>query len=228
MSTTGDHVFAREFFLPNERENLPKVPSCSRCNNEKSALEHYLTSILPFGGRHNSATENLSTMVPKRLERNKKLHEKLANTRSRALCKEPDGPDSECMILPLEGDKYLELFSFITKGLIWYHWKVLITSEYSIATAALTKHGVEQFNKHFMALDSAQRVESRLANNAFSYIGMQGVDLPQISVWYFSVYNGLKVATSNANHSESSTIIGALSGPNKLIDGFKDVFSTAT
>ncbi len=45
-TATGDHVFAREFFPEAARANLPKVPACESCNNEKSRLEHYLTAVL--------------------------------------------------------------------------------------------------------------------------------------------------------------------------------------
>jgi hypothetical protein len=50
LATTNDHVISREFFLVKNRANLPQVPACGRCNNEKSALEHYLTVVLAFGG----------------------------------------------------------------------------------------------------------------------------------------------------------------------------------
>jgi hypothetical protein len=76
-SVTGDHVFAREFFLPAQRSDLPQVPVCECCNNEKSRVEHYLTTLLPFGGRHSDSTENLKKQVPKRLERNHRLHSEL-------------------------------------------------------------------------------------------------------------------------------------------------------
>jgi len=55
---TGDHIFAREFFMQDRRANLPKVPACKHCNNEKSQLEHYLTAVLPFCGRHPDASGN--------------------------------------------------------------------------------------------------------------------------------------------------------------------------
>jgi len=64
-ATTSDHVISREFFLVKHRDNLPQVPACDRCNNEKSALEHYLTVVLAFGARYSHAVENLSAMVPK-------------------------------------------------------------------------------------------------------------------------------------------------------------------
>jgi hypothetical protein len=70
-AVTGDHLFAREFFLKTQRANLPQVPTCDRCNGEKSKLEHYLTAVLPFGGRHPDALTNLSQMVEPRLAKNK-------------------------------------------------------------------------------------------------------------------------------------------------------------
>ena len=51
-SEDGDHVVSREFFLPEKRAGLPKVPACKACNNAKATLEHYLTAVMPFGGRH--------------------------------------------------------------------------------------------------------------------------------------------------------------------------------
>ena len=72
-STTADHVFAREFFLTERRSNIPKVPACKACNEDKARLEFYLTGVLPFGGRHPDARVNLSTMLPKRLAKNASL-----------------------------------------------------------------------------------------------------------------------------------------------------------
>lgn len=74
-SSGADHVLAREFFLPERRANLPKVPACGECNDRKSELEHYLTAVLPFGGNHPDSTALLSAGVPKRLAKNPKLHQ---------------------------------------------------------------------------------------------------------------------------------------------------------
>jgi hypothetical protein len=79
---TGDHIFAREFFVLSARADLPQAPICSECNNEKSKLEHYLTAVLPFGGRHAHASENLAVQVPKRLEKNAKLYRHLKAERN--------------------------------------------------------------------------------------------------------------------------------------------------
>lgn len=223
LATTGDHVFAREFFLPNERDNLPKIPACAKCNNEKANLEHYLTAILPFGGRHEGAKENLSTMVPKRLARNRKLHKELHEKRGHTLSVEPEGPESKCMTLPIDGQKLLDLFSFITKGLIWDHWGILLPKEFSVVTTALTKFGESFFRKHFLSLNSKQRVENIIGKKTFAYIGLQAVDVPQITVWLYTIYNGLKLTETTGNFSEASTIIGALTGPTELIDSYKEI-----
>jgi 5-methylcytosine-specific restriction endonuclease McrA len=36
ISETRDHVVAKEFFLEEDRANLPLVPACGICNGEKS------------------------------------------------------------------------------------------------------------------------------------------------------------------------------------------------
>src|ERR1700733_6597816 len=78
VSQTGDHVVARKFFLDRRRRDLPKVPACTPCNTAKSGLETYLTSVMPFGGLHPNAHETLSSMLPRRLEKNPTLHRSLA------------------------------------------------------------------------------------------------------------------------------------------------------
>ena len=82
-SDTGDHVIARGFFLPSERGELPQVPACNQCNNEKSRLEHHLTTVLPFGARHAAASRTLNELVPGRLEHNERVHRDLLDAWNR-------------------------------------------------------------------------------------------------------------------------------------------------
>jgi hypothetical protein len=80
-STTGDHVFARGFVPPDKRDHLPQVPACAQCNGEKAKLEHYLATVLPFGGQHADARQVLNEMVEPRLAKNAKLHRELSAMR---------------------------------------------------------------------------------------------------------------------------------------------------
>jgi 5-methylcytosine-specific restriction endonuclease McrA len=57
VSTTRDHVVAKEFFLARDRGDLPVVPACKKCNRDKSILEHYTLTILPLASRHVDAKE---------------------------------------------------------------------------------------------------------------------------------------------------------------------------
>lgn len=102
LSITADHVFAREFFPLMERGGLPKVPACAQCNRLKSVAEHYLTALLPFGGQHRSAAEDLVTMVPPRLDRNAKLRRTLAAGKRDIWMKTPAGVILPSMSLPLD------------------------------------------------------------------------------------------------------------------------------
>lgn len=217
-SKTADHIFAREFFLLARRNNLPKVPSCLCCNGKKSQLEHYLSSLLPFGGQHQDAKTNLTQMVPKRLSRNQRLHEELYRNKSYSLLRDSSAQAVTTMVLPFDGKKLLALFEYITKGLLWHHWKTILSNEYFVQTISLTKAGEDFFENNFLNLYSPNRVSVALGGDTFRYIGAQGVDDPQISVWVFTIYNGVRLSESGTDHCETSTKIGALTGNKRLLE----------
>ena len=152
-SDTGDHVFAREFFLIDKRQNLPKVPSCNKCNNDKSTLEHSLTALLPFGGRHIAAKDNLAKMVPKRLSKNKKLHKELNKKQSSIWRQRPSGIARPSMTLPVNFDEISKLFNYIVKGLTYYHFNAYLPSDIEIEVLALTPFGEDFFEKHSPDMD---------------------------------------------------------------------------
>jgi hypothetical protein len=62
--STSDHEIARGFFLKTARENLPQVPACVSCNNEKARLEQHLLTVLPFGAQHAAAAQTLNELLP--------------------------------------------------------------------------------------------------------------------------------------------------------------------
>lgn len=84
-SADGDHVIARSFFLPDKRQGIPIVPACQPCNNAKSELEHYLSAVMPFGGRHDDSRRTLLELIPRRLAKNRKLLDLLRSGWSEAL-----------------------------------------------------------------------------------------------------------------------------------------------
>ena len=206
-SETGDHIFAREFFLLDKRNNLPKVPACKSCNNDKSTLEHYLLSVLPFGARHADAATNLENMVPPRLTKNAKLHRQLAAGTDREWINE-NGILLRGLTLPFDGEKLEGLFRYIVKGLLWHHWQVSLTKDHFVGAGMLSNAGETVFDKLFN-LNAKNRVNISLGEGTIRYEGAQATDNPHISLWKFSIYGGLKFGgDADLPHETPSTVWG--------------------
>lgn len=219
ISVTGDHVFAREFFLENQRDNLPQVPACEKCNNRKSALEHYLTAVLPFGGMHAQAEETLKMMVPRRLASNKKLHRLLRD----GMIHLEDNGSSKGGLFPMDGNAVTQLFEFIAKGLSWFHWGTIIEKTSIVSAMALTKTGVAFFRERFFALNAKARVENTVGDRVFSYTGIQAVDTDQITVWLFEAYAGLRM-TDKDDIKDYSNVVGVVTNPPSLEERVASAF----
>ena len=210
---TGDHVFAREFFMDSERNNPIKVPACVECNNEKSKIEHYLTSLLPFGGMHQDAKEHLVKLVPKRLDKNQKLKNNLqAGMQYIALTNEL-GESIRHLALPFDGDSYTGLFKYIAKALIWHHWGVFLSKDSFVYATALTEFGADMFHKYFFSLNPKNRIEHEIGVKTMKYLGVQAVDNDQITIWQFEVYNGLVTSSNAEDGFNKSSCIGVITGP---------------
>ncbi|MGA2606629.1 MAG: HNH endonuclease [Terriglobia bacterium] len=190
-AVTGDHIFAREFFLPSARANLPQAPTCDKCNNEKSKLEHYLTTVLPFGGRHADASVNLASMVPKRLGKNVRLHRRLIAGQQIVSAPDKEGKFEETIAIPFEGEKLEQLFSMIVRGLVWHHWRVYLADGYAVQTHTVTTHGLHLCENLLFRPNARDRVQGNHGNGTFIYEGAQAIDDPGITVWKFAVYGGL-------------------------------------
>jgi hypothetical protein len=132
-----------------------------------------LTALLGFGGRHADATENLTNLVPRRLEKNAALHRRLAAGLSRQ--------GSE-LTIPFEPEKLIGLFEFIAKGLAWYHWKELIEQDTAVWARLLNATGESLFTQLFLH-NAEARVSESPGNGTFTYEGAQSADNPQMTVW---------------------------------------------
>lgn len=201
-STTGDHIFARSFFLKTNRGNLPKAPTCNQCNNEKSTLEHYLATVLPFGGRHQDAQANLEN-TSRRLEKNKKLHHEIATKMQWIPI---DGAST--LTLPFDGDLFHKLIVYIVKGLLWHHWKTVLEPEHDIRVKFITQHEENFFSQYIEKL--ATRIQENLGQGTILYEGAHSNDDPCMSIWIFSIYGGLVLTDSPITSSEESGKIVAI------------------
>lgn len=207
QAVTGDHIFAREFFLSAARANLPQAPTCAECNNAKSKLEHYLTAVLPFGGRHGDAVENLASMVPKRLQKNARLHRELSGGRSYMLLPDLLGMPVRSMVVPIDGKQLEALFAMAARGLIWFYWRLYLNEEYAVETSTLTRIGEQFYDQALFKLNGRNRVRGNIGGGTFIYEGIQAMDDPCLTVWRFAIYGGLAFCGDEDVPSESASTI---------------------
>lgn len=214
-ATTADHIFSRQLFLVRNRGNLPQAPACQKCNNEKSQLENYLTAVLPFGGRHPDAHENLANLVPGRLAKNLRLHRELNAGRGQIWHME-DGIFRAAMTIPVEPARIGALFSLTARALAWYHWRQYLLPDHESKALQLTRFGSEFFDR-FFAMNAANRVRHDLGNRTVSYSGVQAVDTPQLTLWRIQLYGGISFSGDPAVPNEVTTEVGAITGPKRLV-----------
>jgi hypothetical protein len=216
LSSIGDHIFAREFFLKKQRANLPKVPSCQKCNNEKSKLEHYLTTLLPFGGRHDDAKKNLKRMVPKRLKKNAKLHRNLSAKMNSVWAQEDSGIYAKQRFFEIEKTAITELFEYIVRGLYWLHCNTILEKDAYIKVLALSKYGEEYFDTNFISIKEFDHYSENYGSGTISYEGVKDPTNSMLSWWVFSIYGGLQLIDSSKTQGDISEKIGVFTVPERM------------
>lgn len=225
-STGPDHVIARQFFPQGERPDIPKVPACDACNKRKSDLELYFTALLPFGSNHPSGQAVLKEDVSKRLDKNRKLARELNFLAGYSWGGNESGIIVPSLELPVEEALLEELFSMICQGLLFHHFKARIGPDNFVKVAALTEYGEEKFkSEHFPSTEG--NVWDDLGPGVFQYVGKQGVDYPELSMWLMRFYAGVTLLDKKGP-SKSMCFIG-LTGHKRIKDdiGFRLNFENA-
>ncbi len=189
ISSSPDHVVARAFFPKEQRSGIPKVPACENCNNKKSALETYLTTVLPFGGRHEKSAQILTNQVPKRLDRNRKLRKQLAESFKSDIVVSSEGYIQVAKTFHVDASKIEELYKLIVKGLCWCEFKLLLPPETSDLEVGIVGPEFAPFIDNMMKMNGKQKCHKKLAEGLFQYEGVQATDNDLITIWKMSLYN---------------------------------------
>jgi hypothetical protein len=214
VADTDEHIFSRQFFTVANRANLPKAPACRICNGAKAKLEHYLTVVVPFGGRHPDALVVLETMVPPRLAKNAKLHRKLAAYRSDTWARTGSGLMIRKMALPFDSTALQDYFAYAVRGLLWHHWSMYLPEDSFVDAMCITAAG-ERIIEHQLSLNARARVSENLGNGTIAYRAAQGIDRPDVSVWQFKLYGGIVLAGDPTSPDEDTTTIAAFTAPRR-------------
>jgi len=191
-ATTADHVIAREFFFRDDRGNLPQVPACNECNNDKSKLEHYVTAALMAGSRLAEGDRYRSEMVSPRLAKNQKL------AREMGIGKPPVWTNVNGILQPMheliiDPNKINQLMGLIAKGLYFHHFGKPLSSDFYAEAktidpnkeAALWASMADYFPVE------ATRVGDDLGNGTFVYAGARSTANEFFSAWQMAWHNGI-------------------------------------
>ena len=222
-ATTDDHVFAREFFTVEDRQNLPKAPACPKCNNEKSKFEHYLTAVLPFAGKHPQAAANLEGGVPGRLAKNQKLSSELIGSMRPAWLREEGGLYQQTGIFDFDHAKLEGFLKYVGRGLAWHHWKVYLRPDDEVSVLLMTDAHSALFASVTSSWRNVQRVVGNLGNGTVQYVGVQAADPPELTLWTISMYGGLVLSDDRRKidgQMQPCSMWWVITGPNELNEGF--------
>lgn len=188
-ATGRDHIFARSFFPPANRGDLPQAPACDACAGRKSRLESELAAVLPLAANHSDAPNLLST-VPEKI---------LGNARLRRHLEEHGAAvDEEARVIDLgqvddlefDGGLLIELFEMIVRGLYFHHWQMRLAPEFTVRARAFPRTAAMPVLDLFKTNGGAH-VQADLGNGAFLYQGLRTADNPSASLWRFRILGGV-------------------------------------
>jgi hypothetical protein len=124
------------------------------------------------------------------------------------------------MTLPFESEKVDRLFRFIAKGLAWHHWRVLLDGKTGVWAGILSAQGEEIF-KALLAQNGRARVIESVGAGTFTYDGLQGTDIPQLSVWTFRIYGGITLGGDPVEPAAKTSIVGAMTATKEALARFQ-------
>jgi hypothetical protein len=215
-SVAPDHVLAREFCLVDKRSGIPKVPACAECNKKKSDLEHYVTAVAPFGARHADSTENLTTMVPGRLAKNRPLHRQLEQGLSWHFESRDGLTWVQTLAVPFDARKLLRLYEYMAQGLAHWHWGVYLPRDTCEIYAGFVIPQVEALFDRMLTVAVAHKVTENLSEGVLLYTGIQDPNHPQLTVWRISLYDGATFGSDPHNPPHTPSRAYVVSGPKSL------------
>ena len=218
ISSTGDHVIPRKFVPEHLRANLPQVPACAACNNAKSADEHYLATVLPFGGNHPEASAMLERDVPRRLEKNKRLHLELA--RGQAEVRFSDGAGvGPTLTLNVEAERITRFARRVIQGLHAHHWEPVSKGTW-VGAGVLAPAG-QQFQLELMHMGGL-RLRRDIGDGLFSYAALRSMERPYISAWWLRLFGGVMLGGDPAMPGFASRDLFGLVASNPFPELFAD------
>jgi len=213
----GDYVIARKFIPVGKRRYLPRVPSCKKCNNDKSKLETYAAAILPFGSNALFAKDMLAEGVPPRLDKNLKLRNELRKGSRRVWIRSQSNLIVPSGSVPLRGGELIKLLKMIIRGMAYYHWKTIIPSNYYVEVYSVTDDEIDYFRANILSGFAESYMNLNIGDGCFIYSCTRDPEDPGISAWEMSFY-GARVTCSSDKGELRQRFFCGLTGPEEITE----------
>lgn len=220
MSSAADHVFPREIFRKHQRNCLPKVPSCAKCNNEKSKLEHYLLSVLPFGATHANAKKTLAVDVARRLKRNRKLHKTIRRGFGYSYIPRQGNILERTLNIKFDSNVLHEFVGFVGRGLMWHHWGKHLPLDCTFQVFTPSPTGM-RFISELFGLATSHRVDVSLGGDTVRYKGVMSEKDDGVSVWAIQLFGGMTISDKGHSHIFKNSFVAMITGSPSTIDKLK-------
>ena len=212
-SSTADHVFSRALFPVGFRADLPKAPACQACNNVKSGLESYLSTVLPFGSDHPAGLVGQVAKIKRRLFRQAGVLKGLRNDARITWVETAGGFRVPTLSLPLDGERFVQYIELGIRGLVWHESSVVLPPTYVVEVFTLANEVFEAFAETVLALGSATKVDRSFAKGALKYTTAHAPDDPCFATWNLALYDGLGIASEIEGQTTGHLHIVAVTGP---------------
>jgi hypothetical protein len=211
LPTEREHVLAREFVLEGTPvKEWPCAPACRMCNGEKAHLERYVTAAGSMAGRHRDARENLEKNGERRLAKNPAIAQGLNLRRGTDWVLE-GGLWVRAVEVDFDWDQLERLCGLIARGLIWHHWKVVLGTDCFVEVHRPLVGTRRRVFEGFRRMRGT-RLTGAIGGDTFTYLGAQGTDNPQVTVWELKIFGGLLCA------GDPDGLIGVMTGPKRVRD----------
>ncbi len=191
-SDTADHVVASSFFLIEDQGNLPKVPSCGPCNNQKSKLEHYVSAAFLAGSQLHEDGRYVRELVVPRLAKNKKQMAEVGFFNPPVWINS-DGLPRLALELKVDAAKLLQLMALVVKGLYCFHFQKPLDTRFCPEVFVLPPDKVAASLAPFAQYitHTSPRISGDIGNGSFRYEGVRSDAYEAFSIWSMGFHNGI-------------------------------------
>ncbi|MET0081138.1 MAG: hypothetical protein ABW119_22010, partial [Candidatus Thiodiazotropha lotti] len=180
-------------------------------------LEHYLLSVLPFGGTHPNAEKNLSVDAARRLNKNKKLKNHLKEEIGFGHVPQKNNELERRLHVPFDGEKLHKFSEFVGRGLLWHHWQCRVPSQYAVEAFTPSPTGLKYVDSLF-TLNTKHRVCVNLGNGTVRYKGAMSESDECLSVWAIQFLGGVTVSEKSYGIVFKNSFAAVLVAPKRHLE----------